>query len=41
MLRFVEHGHGVQMLAVADDGVAVDTPEDLVRADAILQSLRT
>ncbi|MFF4874199.1 3-deoxy-manno-octulosonate cytidylyltransferase [Streptomyces sp. NPDC000961] len=41
MLRFVEHGHGVQMLAVADDGVAVDTPEDLVRAHAILQSLRT
>ncbi|MCD2468609.1 3-deoxy-manno-octulosonate cytidylyltransferase [Streptomyces sp. MBT42] len=37
MLRFVEHGHGVQMLAVADDGVAVDTPEDLTRAEAILQ----
>ncbi|MFE5934274.1 3-deoxy-manno-octulosonate cytidylyltransferase [Streptomyces sp. NPDC056470] len=38
MLRFVEHGHGVQMLAVVDDGVAVDTPDDLVRAGAILQS---
>lgn len=32
MLRFVEHGHAVQMIPVLDDGIAVDTPEDLVRA---------
>ncbi|MFE2498578.1 3-deoxy-manno-octulosonate cytidylyltransferase [Streptomyces scopuliridis] len=36
MLRFVEHGHAVQMIPVADDGVAVDTPEDLVRANGLL-----
>ena len=29
MLRFVEHGHAVQMIPVADDGVTVDAPEDL------------
>jgi 3-deoxy-manno-octulosonate cytidylyltransferase (CMP-KDO synthetase) len=28
MLRLVEHGHGVQMLPVEDEGIAVDTPED-------------
>ncbi|MFC8291133.1 3-deoxy-manno-octulosonate cytidylyltransferase [Streptomyces sp. NPDC057242] len=38
MLRFVEHGHGVQMLAVDDEGVAVDTPADLARASTILLS---
>jgi 3-deoxy-manno-octulosonate cytidylyltransferase (CMP-KDO synthetase) len=36
MLRFVEHGHGVQMVRVTDDGLAVDTPEDLVRAESLL-----
>jgi 3-deoxy-manno-octulosonate cytidylyltransferase (CMP-KDO synthetase) len=36
MLRFVEHGHTVQMVLVTDDGVAVDTPEDLARADSLL-----
>ncbi|MFJ9085878.1 3-deoxy-manno-octulosonate cytidylyltransferase [Streptomyces sp. NPDC102384] len=36
MLRFVEHGHRVQMVPVYDDGVAVDTPEDLVRATTVL-----
>lgn len=36
MLRFVEHGHAVQMIPVADDGVAVDTPDDLARADGLL-----
>lgn len=38
MLRFVEHGHGVRMLPVIDDGLAVDTPEDLVRAGSLLRS---
>ncbi|GGY07302.1 hypothetical protein GCM10010358_70540 [Streptomyces minutiscleroticus] len=38
MLRFIEHGHGVRMLCVADDGLAVDTPEDLARASATLRS---
>ncbi|MFJ5845484.1 3-deoxy-manno-octulosonate cytidylyltransferase [Streptomyces sp. NPDC092903] len=36
MLRFVEHGQAVRMIPVEDDGVAVDTPEDLVRASGLL-----
>nr|WP_256098539.1 3-deoxy-manno-octulosonate cytidylyltransferase [Streptomyces agglomeratus] len=36
MLRFVEHGHEVRMLPVIDDGLAVDTPEDLARASMLL-----
>ncbi|MEU8806296.1 3-deoxy-manno-octulosonate cytidylyltransferase [Streptomyces violaceoruber] len=36
MLRFVEHGHDVHMVLVQDDGVAVDTPQDLVRAESYL-----
>ncbi|MFG2899086.1 3-deoxy-manno-octulosonate cytidylyltransferase [Streptomyces zaomyceticus] len=38
MLRFVEHGHGVRMLPVSDDGLSVDTPEDLARASRFLHS---
>ncbi|ANZ14903.1 3-deoxy-manno-octulosonate cytidylyltransferase [Streptomyces noursei] len=37
MLRFVEHSYNVRMLPVADAGLAVDTPEDLVRAQRLLQ----
>ncbi|MDW4910286.1 3-deoxy-manno-octulosonate cytidylyltransferase [Streptomyces sp. ADMS] len=37
MLRLVEHGHGVRMLPVEDEGIAVDTPEDLERACAMLR----
>ncbi|MFD6551996.1 3-deoxy-manno-octulosonate cytidylyltransferase [Streptomyces sp. NPDC058398] len=40
MLRFVEHGHAVQMVPVLDDGVAVDTPEDLARAERLLNQYR-
>jgi 3-deoxy-manno-octulosonate cytidylyltransferase (CMP-KDO synthetase) len=36
MLRFIEHGYRVKMIAVADRGLAVDTPEDLVRAEGLL-----
>lgn len=36
MLRFVEHGHAVRMVPVLDNGVAVDTPEDLARAERLL-----
>ncbi|XKK60766.1 3-deoxy-manno-octulosonate cytidylyltransferase [Streptomyces sp. ARC32] len=36
MLRFVEHGYAVQMIPVADNGLAVDTPEDLARAEILL-----
>lgn len=36
MLRFVEHGYRVRMLRVADEGLSVDTPEDLARAGALL-----
>ncbi|MFD9967666.1 3-deoxy-manno-octulosonate cytidylyltransferase [Streptomyces sp. NPDC059011] len=38
MLRFVEHGHGVRMLPVTDNSLAVDTPEDLARASMLLHS---
>ncbi|AKJ10129.1 3-deoxy-manno-octulosonate cytidylyltransferase [Streptomyces incarnatus] len=38
MLRFIEHGHDVRMLGVADDGLAVDTPEDLARAGTLLRT---
>ncbi|MCX5317811.1 3-deoxy-manno-octulosonate cytidylyltransferase [Streptomyces sp. NBC_00154] len=38
MMRFVEHGHGVRMLGVVDEGIAVDTPEDLARASMLLRS---
>ncbi|MFI1888774.1 3-deoxy-manno-octulosonate cytidylyltransferase [Streptomyces jumonjinensis] len=40
MLRLVEHGHAVRMVPVADDGVAVDTPEDLARAGILLTQHR-
>ncbi|MGW1194409.1 3-deoxy-manno-octulosonate cytidylyltransferase [Streptomyces sp. NPDC002536] len=36
MLRLIEHGHGVHMLLVSDDGIAIDTPEDLERARMML-----
>ncbi|WP_330300607.1 3-deoxy-manno-octulosonate cytidylyltransferase [Streptomyces sp. NBC_00503] len=38
MLRFVEHGHAVRMIPVVDDGLSVDTPEDLARAEGHLAS---
>lgn len=36
MLRFIENGIGVRMTAMDDEGIAVDTPEDLSRAEAVL-----
>ncbi|MGW6558506.1 3-deoxy-manno-octulosonate cytidylyltransferase [Streptomyces hydrogenans] len=36
MLRFVEHGHTVQTIRVTDGGIAVDTSEDLARAEILL-----
>ncbi|MFF9194233.1 cytidylyltransferase domain-containing protein [Streptomyces sp. NPDC014779] len=38
MLRFVENAHRVRMLSVVDNGLAVDTPEDLARASRFLRS---
>ncbi|WP_420707647.1 hypothetical protein [Streptomyces sp. NRRL S-1022] len=38
MLRFIEHGHGVRMLDVADGGLAGDTPDDLARAGTLLRT---
>jgi len=37
MLRLLEHSHFVYMVKVADEGVAVDTPEDLERAKSFMQ----
>ncbi|NDV88058.1 3-deoxy-manno-octulosonate cytidylyltransferase [Aurantimonas aggregata] len=37
MLRFVEHGYGVQMVQVPnDEGIPVDTPADLDRVRALM-----
>lgn len=41
MLRLLEHGHHVRMIPVSDRGIAVDTPEDLARAGALLELERT
>ncbi|MGW9205695.1 3-deoxy-manno-octulosonate cytidylyltransferase [Embleya sp. NPDC055664] len=40
MLRFLEHSHRVRMLVVQDIGMAVDTPEDLSRAELLLKPQR-
>jgi 3-deoxy-manno-octulosonate cytidylyltransferase (CMP-KDO synthetase) len=34
MLRFLEHSYAVAMVRVVDDGMAVDTPEDLKLAES-------
>ena len=36
MLRLLEHGHQVQLILTHDSGVAVDTPNDLRRAQQLL-----
>lgn len=38
ILRFLELGFTVSMLEVPDNGLAIDTPQDLARARQILQS---
>lgn len=38
MLRFLEHGRAVQMVKVDDSGIAIDTPQDLARAQSLLDS---
>ncbi|MGX1758337.1 hypothetical protein ACWIG5_15765 [Streptomyces lydicus] len=40
MLRFIEHARNVRMLPVADAGLAVDTPEVLVRAGILLEQVQ-
>ncbi|MGF1425045.1 3-deoxy-manno-octulosonate cytidylyltransferase [Kitasatospora sp. LaBMicrA B282] len=37
MLRLLEHSHHVQMVLTADAGLAIDTPNDLTRAEAHLR----
>ncbi|MCX5302816.1 3-deoxy-manno-octulosonate cytidylyltransferase [Streptomyces sp. NBC_00160] len=41
MLRLLEHGHRVRMIRVDAGGIAIDTPEDLARAHALLEPRRT
>lgn len=37
LLRFLEHGHAIAMVQVPDDdGVSVDTPEDLARVESLM-----
>lgn len=38
MLRLLEHGHPVHLVMTEDSGIAVDTPEDLRRAERLLPS---
>ncbi|MFJ1582549.1 3-deoxy-manno-octulosonate cytidylyltransferase [Streptomyces sp. NPDC088197] len=40
MLRFIEHGYEVRTVLVADEGIGVDTPEDLRRAAAQMEGAR-
>ena len=40
ILRFLELGMGVQMIKVESGGIAIDTPEDLARAQAFLRDKR-
>lgn len=40
MMRFIEHGYAVRTVLVEDDGMAVDTPEDLRRAATRLGGAR-
>jgi 3-deoxy-manno-octulosonate cytidylyltransferase (CMP-KDO synthetase) len=37
MMRFLEHSLGVPMVRADDDGIAVDTPGDLIRAEALMR----
>jgi 3-deoxy-manno-octulosonate cytidylyltransferase (CMP-KDO synthetase) len=41
MLRFLEHGRAVRMVKVDDSGIAIDTPQDLARAQSLLESAPT
>ena len=36
MLRYVENGYAVRMIEVDDEGLSVDTPEDLQRVEKFL-----
>lgn len=38
MLRYVEHGYDVKMVEVDDEGLSVDTPEDLKRVEKFLNA---
>jgi len=38
ILRFLELGYEVQMVPLSDSSVAVDTPEDIPRAEAIIKN---
>ncbi|GAB3448664.1 3-deoxy-manno-octulosonate cytidylyltransferase [Actinophytocola sediminis] len=40
MLRLLERGLAVQMIKVSDTGIAVDTPQDLERAQAFIEHTR-
>jgi 3-deoxy-manno-octulosonate cytidylyltransferase (CMP-KDO synthetase) len=37
VLRFLEMGYRVRMIAVPSGGIAIDTPEDLQKAQALLR----
>ena len=37
-IRFLEYGHRIKMAVCNDEGIEIDTPEDLARANAVLRS---
>jgi len=37
-LRYLEYGKNIKMVETSIDGVGIDTPEDLVKANAILKN---
>jgi 3-deoxy-manno-octulosonate cytidylyltransferase (CMP-KDO synthetase) len=39
MMRVLEHGYKVRMVPTAHDSQAVDTPQDLVKVEALMQSM--
>ena len=39
ILRFLEMGYDVQMVPLSDTSVAVDTPDDIPRAEAAIRAL--
>ena len=38
MLRFLENGYDVKMVKVDDEGLSVDTPEDLTRVEKFINA---
>ena len=40
IIRFLELGYEVRMIELSVDSIAVDTPEDLIKVEVFLESLK-